>query len=83
MKVKVGNIIFENNEFTPMMVELTQQDKENIASMSPDNTRYAVFPDGWGTPDEMRAWMCEPAPGAGPNVPVPAGPLGDGDGQED
>jgi hypothetical protein len=80
MKVKVGNVLFNGEQSVPVMVELTPQDKENISSMSPDNTRYAVFPDDWGTPDEMRAWMCEPALEvvASPSVPTPAGPLGNG-----
>lgn len=57
MIVKIGNMVFNGDQFAPMMIELTQKDKENIANMAPDATKYAVFPDDWGTPEEMRAWM--------------------------
>lgn len=59
MKVKVGDKIYSGNE-QPVMVILTDADKENIASMHPKATRYTVFPVdlGW-TEEEMIAWMKE------------------------
>lgn len=74
MRVKIGGTDIPANPGLPVMVELTQQDKENIANMAPDATKYAVFPDGWGTPEEMRDWMRD-TDDTGPDVPTPAGPL--------
>ena len=39
------------------MVILTPQDKENIKNMTPDATKYAVFPENWGSDTEKIAWM--------------------------
>ena len=57
MKIRVGNVFYGVQPHAPVMVELTPQDKENIANMLPDATKYAIFPDDWGTPEEMLAWM--------------------------
>lgn len=57
MKVKIGAVRYGKLPHTPVMVELTQQDKENIANMPPEATKYAVFPENWGTDEEKLAWM--------------------------
>ena len=44
MKVKVGNKVFDC-EKEPVMVILTDQDKENIKNMLPECTKYCMFPD--------------------------------------
>ena len=56
MKVKIGEVIYDSAA-EPVMVILSAPDKENISNMPPDASKYASFPDGWGTPDEMLAWM--------------------------
>lgn len=40
MRFKVGNIWYG---VAPLMIELTDADKENIRNMLPSATRYAVF----------------------------------------
>lgn len=59
MKIKVGNEIFDA-EKQPIMIILTQQDKNNIANMHPEAMSYACFPDNCGMSiEEMYAWMAE------------------------
>ncbi|MEJ1412794.1 MAG: hypothetical protein RPU90_04345 [Candidatus Sedimenticola sp. (ex Thyasira tokunagai)] len=58
MKVKIGNNVYDGNE-QPVMVILTDQDKENIKNMAPESPKYATFPDEWGSKDEMLNWMGE------------------------
>lgn len=57
MKFKVGSAVFDQAESVPMMIEVTEADRKNIANMDPEATQYAVFPDDWGTADEKREWM--------------------------
>lgn len=60
MRVKVGNTWHECNPGQPIMVELTDADKRNIAGMAPSATRYAVFDDAdQTTPAEKLDWMSE------------------------
>jgi hypothetical protein len=44
MKVKVGGIIFDS-ETQPIMIVLSPKDKENIANMLPECTKYCSYPD--------------------------------------
>ena len=59
MKVKIGETIYDS-ETEPVMVILSDFDKNNISHMATDATKYASFPDGFGSADEMRAWMLTP-----------------------
>jgi hypothetical protein len=59
MKVKAGDRVFDSNRL-PVMIILSQQDKENIAHMHPECMKYAAFPGGWGNKEEMLAWMDRP-----------------------
>lgn len=43
MKLKVNGYLFEADE--PIMVILTDKDKENINNMSKDNYKYCAYPD--------------------------------------
>jgi len=43
MKVKVGNKIYDG-EKEPVMVILSKGEKEQIANMAPDATKYCVYP---------------------------------------
>ena len=56
MKVKIGDKVFDGEKI-PVMVILSDQDKKNINNMHPDCSKYATFPDGWGSTQEMFAWM--------------------------
>jgi hypothetical protein len=62
MKVKVGNRIYDG-ENEPVMVILSKSDRENIADMLPEATKYCSYPpiDVW-TKDDYQAikeWMAE------------------------
>ena len=54
--VKTMDGIFRGNE-QDIIYLLTMQDVKNICGMPPEYTRYAVFPEGWGTKEEMLEWM--------------------------
>ena len=65
MRVKVKDQWYEATVDCPIMVELTDQDKVNIANMIPAATRYAIFqrldPSGepceWNDESRMFEWM--------------------------
>lgn len=57
MKVKVGNKIYDG-ELEPVMVILTQEDKENIATMDKEATKYCQYPEG-SDPNKILEWMKE------------------------
>lgn len=60
MRVKVGSQWFDVAPGQPIMVELKPGDKENIAKMPPEATRYAPFDDADRMSRmEMLAWMDE------------------------
>lgn len=56
MQVKIGDKMFDSKE-QPIMVVLSEADKRNIMNMNDDAKKYASFPENFGTPEEMRAWM--------------------------
>ena len=60
MKVKVGNKIYDSND-EPVMVILSRREKEQIANMHPDTTKYCIYPDTdeWTKNDykAMKQWM--------------------------
>lgn len=58
MRVKVGNDWFQCEPNRPLMVELSDSDKANIAAMHDDATLYAVFDDSDQTSaEEKLRWM--------------------------
>lgn len=57
MRVKVGNTWHSAAPGAPIAVELTAKDRENIAAMHPDATRYAIFDEPTLDRDRMNAWM--------------------------
>ena len=57
MRVKHGDQWLECELGKPLMVELTEADKRNIANMHPDATKYALFGEGDMTTEEKQAWM--------------------------
>jgi len=57
MRVKVGDRVY-NGEEEPVMVILTDKDKENIAKMLPECAKYCEHPDGMDD-EEVYKWMEE------------------------
>ena len=64
MRIKIGDQWFDSND-QPIMVELTGEDKDNIAHMSAKATRYCSYPchldsnviDRWMTNDKIPGKM--------------------------
>jgi hypothetical protein len=44
MKVKIGNTIYDSNE-EPIMLILSESDKENITNMTTEAVKFCSFPD--------------------------------------
>lgn len=57
MKIKVRNKIFDGNN-EPIMLILTDKDKENIRKMKTDCHKFFVFPDTMKT-EKIEKWMKE------------------------
>lgn len=58
MKVKIGDDIIDGAK-EPIMVILTQKDKDNIAAMAPEAEMYCEYPElEWGE-ERIRKWMRE------------------------
>lgn len=55
MKVKVGNQVYDPNQ-TPVMVILTEKDKQNILNMLPEATKYCAYPEEMDQ-EEIQEWM--------------------------
>ena len=76
MRVKVGNEWFECQPGQPIMIELADGDRRNIAQMRPEATRYAIFDDedGWSVEQKL-VWMESGAGGLDPVNLAGSGPL--------
>ena len=57
MKVKIGNKIYDPNE-EPIMLILTDQDKENIKNMLPNCSKFIIFPDS-SIKEDIENWSDE------------------------
>ena len=55
MKVKIGNEIYDAVD-VPVMVILSDSDKENIANMLPEATKYCAYPEGTNR-ELITEWM--------------------------
>lgn len=44
MRVKIGDTIYDSNK-EPVMLILSDQDKELIANMAEDNSKYCSYPN--------------------------------------
>ena len=44
MKVKIGKTVYDS-EKEPILLILTEKDKKNIGNMSPEASKYCIFPD--------------------------------------
>lgn len=60
MKVIINDKIYCSSDL-PIIIVLEDRDKENISNMHPEHHCYASFPDGWGSREQMIAWMEEHA----------------------
>jgi hypothetical protein len=58
MRVKIGHQWFDSKN-TPICIQYSDGEREQINNNPGPQRKYAVFPEGWGSPDEMRAWMVE------------------------
>lgn len=60
MKVKVGNKVYDSNN-EPIMIILNNGEKQQIANMHPDATKYCQYPDDeeWMANDyeKIKNWM--------------------------
>lgn len=58
MRLKIGNTWYEATLENPIMVELTDMDKENIANMTATASRYAVYvQEPADITEEQLKWM--------------------------
>jgi hypothetical protein len=55
MKVKVGNKIYDGSN-EPIMIIVSAGDRENIANMLPDCTKYCQYPNDIDQ-DIIEKWM--------------------------
>jgi len=61
LKVKIDSTLYDSNN-QPILLFLSDQDKYNIANMSPEATKYCAYPDHL-TPESIKEWMhTEPLP---------------------
>ena len=57
MKVKIGDEIYDSAD-EPIMIVLSKGEKEQIANMSPDCSKYCVYPViDENTHAEIEKWM--------------------------
>lgn len=56
MIVKIGNKCYDSNQ-EPIMVILSNDDKELIGSMAPDAFKYCSYPECGYTEDEICEFM--------------------------
>lgn len=57
MIIKIGKMIYDTRvDSEPVMLVFTKKEKEQIAAMSPTDTKYAITPAGW-LPDKVKQWM--------------------------
>ena len=58
MRVKIADTWFAVTPTTPIMVELSESDRRNIANMAPDATKYASFhADSFPSVGARNDWM--------------------------
>ena len=62
MKVKIGNRIYSSEE-QPIMLILSDEEKQNIGNMPPDANRYCSYPytEKWCSSNfkKIKEWMSE------------------------
>ena len=56
MKIKIGNRVYTSKD-QPIMIILTEADKQNISNMLPECTKYCEYSKDNFTEKEIDAWM--------------------------
>jgi hypothetical protein len=56
MLVKVGKKFFDSHDI-PIMIILTDEEKELIANMTPSASKFCSYPDNGYTPEEIKEFM--------------------------
>lgn len=56
MKIKIGDKIYDAND-VPIMIILSQADKDNIGNMLEDNFKYCSYPATGYSEDQIREFM--------------------------
>ena len=58
MRIKIKDVWFDVTPDTPIMVELTKEDKNHINNMLPSATKYACFSDSSPLNSKQKShWM--------------------------
>lgn len=55
MKVKIGDTLYDSNQI-PVMLVLSDEDKENLANMDPEANSFCSYPSGMNA-DAIHTWM--------------------------
>lgn len=58
MRVKVDDKWYDAQAH-PICIQYNDGERKQIADNPGPERKYAQFPDDWGSPDEMRAWMSD------------------------
>jgi len=56
MKIKIQNTIYDSND-EPIMIILSNEDKENIQNMHPEATKYCSYPEYGYSTEQIAAFM--------------------------
>jgi hypothetical protein len=56
VKVKIGDKIYDGNK-EPILLILTEGDKRDIQNMTPEATRFCIYPDEGYSYDEICKWI--------------------------
>jgi len=58
MRVKINDTWYDAND-VPILIEMSDKDKENIANMAKGSNRYGVIPDYTMSVEEATKWVRE------------------------
>lgn len=59
MQIKIGSKLYDSREI-PILLILSDEEKEEIAGMETEAHKYCVYPEG-SDADTIMKWMNEPA----------------------
>lgn len=59
MIIKIGDQVFDSSDEKnhPMMIVMSDKDRENINNMSPNARKICIYNSDNYTEEEIRAWM--------------------------
>ena len=57
MRIKVRNRVY-SGDIEPVMIIISEGEREQIANMAPGATKYCVYPDTWSVED-IKKWMAD------------------------